>query len=678
MATCTSTRTTMIHVVQPQDVLLIKNESHLREGFLLKLMDLCTCASAEQLSGHSSVTLAVDDLVFIDTKLSVGETIVVSAQVNCAWGTSMECGCTIQVDNEIDGSQRSLCKAFFTFVSLDGDGKKIKLPKLQALDSDNLRRQALAQERRKIRFRRAQIIARAAENVSRRSSTSTGTTVQLRIATDTDTAESNSIEAPLLTTTEIVLPQHANHHGNTFGGQIMAWMSIAARVVASRHATASLQTSTFHPTILVVAQSIDDIFFVAPSRVGDRVSIQSRVTRTFANTMEVSCIVHAHKVGGEKRLINRAIWLFESKCFYIKPSQQEEGERETIPLRQVDHTVSIEAAIAFEQALGRRALRIKRNALGSGHNLDPSWEWDEEQHQPEQPKQPEQSKEEKEHNVDGYHIMELAAQNVSSLLGTYWARGSGSWGLLQQASNKFTKLYMRKEGGMIMVKAVSRLQFNDNSSSTVATTKTTTTTSTSKKSLFGLFRKKTNKKALEETVTDLDQVVDDSETPLGKLFAVLCDNSQRAHWDILCKECNTVVPLDDTNDVTRLVFRSIGGSTQGTTEGDSDFTLLRSWRSNENRSRYVIANHSIRTKLVPVVEGVKRGAVSSSGWVMEMVASEDDKNKNDVCELTYIVTLAAAGIQALGTTALDVMGGRSKVICMNIQGVAKVVNATLL
>ena len=24
--------------------------------------------------------------------------------------------------------------------------------------------------------------------------------------------------------TELVLPQHANHHGNTFGGQVMAWM----------------------------------------------------------------------------------------------------------------------------------------------------------------------------------------------------------------------------------------------------------------------------------------------------------------------------------------------------------------------------------------------------------------------------------------------------------------------
>lgn len=135
-----------------------------------------------------------------------------------------------------------------------------------------------------------------------------------------------------------------------------------------------------------------------------------------------------------------------------------------------------------------------------------------------------------------------------------------------------------------------------------------------------------------------------------------------------------MVALGTTNDVTRMVFRGMGGdATETDSETDSDFSLLRSWRANDDRSRYVIANHSIRTKLVPVVEGVKRGAVSSSGWVMEMVPGEQN-----VCELTYIVTLAAAGVQALGATALDVMAGRSKIICFNFQGVAKVVGATLL
>ena len=31
---------------------------------------------------------------------------------------------------------------------------------------------------------------------------------------------------------ELVLPPHANHHGNTFGGQIMAWMENVASISA--------------------------------------------------------------------------------------------------------------------------------------------------------------------------------------------------------------------------------------------------------------------------------------------------------------------------------------------------------------------------------------------------------------------------------------------------------------
>jgi len=31
---------------------------------------------------------------------------------------------------------------------------------------------------------------------------------------------------------ELVLPPHANHHGNTFGGQIMAWVETVATISA--------------------------------------------------------------------------------------------------------------------------------------------------------------------------------------------------------------------------------------------------------------------------------------------------------------------------------------------------------------------------------------------------------------------------------------------------------------
>ena len=115
---------------------------------------------------------------------------------------------------------RRVCKAFFTFVSLDKEGVKIRLPKLQAEDSDNLRRLSLAAERRKIRFRRAAIIARAAANFSLKlRSVSTpasdggggggppSSTVRGKdVVISTSSVEKKHINAPPLVMTEIVLP----------------------------------------------------------------------------------------------------------------------------------------------------------------------------------------------------------------------------------------------------------------------------------------------------------------------------------------------------------------------------------------------------------------------------------------------------------------------------------------
>lgn len=47
-----------------------------------------------------------------------------------------------------------------------------------------------------------------------------------------------SAEHTHVQSTELVLPPHANHHGNTFGGQIMAWMQTVASISARYFRTA--------------------------------------------------------------------------------------------------------------------------------------------------------------------------------------------------------------------------------------------------------------------------------------------------------------------------------------------------------------------------------------------------------------------------------------------------------
>lgn len=96
--------------------------------------------------------------------------------------------------------------------------------------------------------------------------------------------------------TELVLPFHANHMGNTFGGQIMNWMAKGASAAVWLHLkrwyAASLSDEV--PEILRLQPvAIDQVHFKKPSHVGDRVQIHAVVTRVFESSLEVLVRVHS-------------------------------------------------------------------------------------------------------------------------------------------------------------------------------------------------------------------------------------------------------------------------------------------------------------------------------------------------------------------------------------------------
>lgn len=76
--------------------------------------------------------------------------------------------------------------------------------------------------------------------------------------------------------TEVVLPGHTNQLGTIFGGQLMAWIDIAASIAAARHAR----------TVCVTA-SIDALNFVAPVRLGHFVCIYASVNYAGRTSMEI-------------------------------------------------------------------------------------------------------------------------------------------------------------------------------------------------------------------------------------------------------------------------------------------------------------------------------------------------------------------------------------------------------
>ncbi|MBL7948440.1 MAG: acyl-CoA thioesterase, partial [Bacteroidia bacterium] len=76
--------------------------------------------------------------------------------------------------------------------------------------------------------------------------------------------------------TEFVLPNDTNTLGNLMGGRLLHWMDIAAAIAAHRHCGR-----------VVVTASVNNVSFNQPIRLGEIVTLESKVSRAFNSSMEV-------------------------------------------------------------------------------------------------------------------------------------------------------------------------------------------------------------------------------------------------------------------------------------------------------------------------------------------------------------------------------------------------------
>ena len=316
---------------------MVDESGRLRAADLLRAMDIGACMSAERHSRRQSVTLSMDDVAFSDARARVGDALVLRSRVNRTWTTSMEVGQRVDIETPETGSTRHLCSCYFTFVALDEAGKKCAIENLIPLTDREKVRWALAEDRRRIRLDRAKIVggvataghrshlrysvvaraggdpaaADAADAAPAQRPPSEGVGAALKRASRTFYRGGAGGEDgdPRNEVTHMVLPQHANHYGATFGGVVLQWCHEAAEVAAARHARTP-----------VVTASIDDVYFLAPSHVGTRVVLKAGVNRVFHRSMEVGVRVEGHRLNGEVVLINRAYLTFVAVPFAAQPS----------------------------------------------------------------------------------------------------------------------------------------------------------------------------------------------------------------------------------------------------------------------------------------------------------------------------------------------------------------------
>lgn len=99
---------------------------------------------------------------------------------------------------------------------------------------------------------------------------------------------------------EMVLPNDTNTLNNLMGGRLLHWMDICAAMAAQKHAR----------TICVTA-SVNNVSFSYPIKLGNVVTLQARVVRSFNTSMEVYIEVWMQDLRKDERLkCNDAFYTF--------------------------------------------------------------------------------------------------------------------------------------------------------------------------------------------------------------------------------------------------------------------------------------------------------------------------------------------------------------------------------
>ncbi|XP_053549409.1 acyl-coenzyme A thioesterase 11 [Bombina bombina] len=266
------------------------HRGQLSTGQLLKWIDTAACLSAERHAGCPCVTASMDDIYFEHT-ISVGQVVNLKTKVNRAFNSSMEVGIQVTSEDLCSGNEWDVCEAYATFVAQAQEGRKVKLKPLIPRTEEEHLEHSIAAERRRMRLIHTDII----KDLLSRSS--------LQDERSHDRGEKREVLAQKtrVESVELVLPPHANHQGNTFGGQIMAWMENVATIAASR-------LCHMHPTL----KTIEMFHFRGPSQVGDRLILKAIVNNAFKDSMEVGVCVEAfcHEVEVPRRHINSAFMTF--------------------------------------------------------------------------------------------------------------------------------------------------------------------------------------------------------------------------------------------------------------------------------------------------------------------------------------------------------------------------------
>src|ERR1051325_5437148 len=142
--------TEMVQVVLPNDANPL---GFILGGTVMHLIDIAGAIACHRHTRSLLVTAAVDDLQFLHS-IKVGDMIILKARVTCVFTTSLEVQVDVFSEETLTGRRQLTSRAFLTFVAIDRNGLRVKIPPLLVETEDEKKVCAEAQTRREARLRR--------------------------------------------------------------------------------------------------------------------------------------------------------------------------------------------------------------------------------------------------------------------------------------------------------------------------------------------------------------------------------------------------------------------------------------------------------------------------------------------------------------------------------------------
>jgi acyl-CoA hydrolase len=138
----------MTEIVLPNDTNALHN---LRGGKILHWMDIASAIAAGKHANSVVVTASVDNVSF-ENPIKLGDVVTITAKVTRVFNTSLETHIEVWAENLPSQTRYRCNEAYYTFVSLDSNGRPRKVPPLVPETEEEKKQFEGALRRRELRL----------------------------------------------------------------------------------------------------------------------------------------------------------------------------------------------------------------------------------------------------------------------------------------------------------------------------------------------------------------------------------------------------------------------------------------------------------------------------------------------------------------------------------------------